>query len=245
MNDKIKIYESLLQERDALEKDCFHYSLEYAREFGKDIETLFELKVEVITLKKKIAYCVKKKYRNEKIYIDELDKYIDEEIMDYQRRLEELIEFNKNASRKGKVITFEDNKKIKKLYYEIAHLIHPDLHPEYDEDEEIIELWDKAVEAYKCNNYKLLVETYDQIIIKVKDGDFEIENIDGKIESVKSEIDEIKQSEPYVYKFLLNDDLEIKEFHKKLEQETKDYQEYKDSLEKELSKFIIKEGRDA
>lgn len=246
MEDIIKIYESLLDEKASLEKECFIYSLEYAREFGKDIEKLFELKVEVITLKKKIAYCVKKDYRGENIYSSDLDKYIDEEIMDYQRQLQDLIEYNKAAREAGESqITHEEHKKIKKLYYEIAHLIHPDLHQEYKNDGEILGLWNKAVNAYKCNRYKDLVETYDQIIIKVKNSDVFIENIDGKIEVLKGEIKEIKENEPYTFKFILDDDVEIKEVHDDLRKEIKDYKEYKANLERELLNFKVIEGCDA
>lgn len=246
MDDKIKIYESLLNEKASLEKDCFRYSLEYAREFGDEIESLFELKVEVVTLKKKIAFCVRKDYRNEPIYSSDLDKYIDEEILDYQRRLQELIEYNKAAKEdKGTPITFEEGKKIKKLYYEIAHLIHPDLHPEYKENREMLELWNDAVGAYKCNDYKSLVETYDKIIIKVSDNDVHIENIEGKIEVIKDEINNIKENEPYTYRFILDDDVETKELHENLHKEIKDYEGYKNNLKKELSRFNIVEGCDA
>mgnify|MGYP002626470913 CR=1 FL=1 len=247
MDNKIKIYESLLNEKAALEKECFECSLEYARKFGDEIQSLFELKVEAVTLKKKISFCVKKQYVSEKIYAFELDRYIDEEILEYQKRLQVLIEYN-NAARenKGEPLTFEDVKKIKKLYYEIAHLIHPDLHPEYKNDEEMLGLWNKAVSAYKCNDYKLLVEAYDQIIIKVKDSDVCIKDIDSKIEVIQDEIENIKENEPYTYKFLLDSDIEINEFHQKLELEIKDYQKYISSLKKELNKFdIVLEGCEA
>ena len=246
MDDKIKIYESLLNEKASLEKDCFRFSLEYAREFGDEIESLFELKVEVVTLKKKIAFCVRKDYRNEPIYSSDLDKYIDDEIIDYQRRLQKLIEYNKTAKEnKGIPITFEEGKKIKKLYYEIAHLIHPDLHPEYKDNKEMFELWNDAVSAYKCNDYKSLVETYDKIIIKVSDSDVHIENIEGKIEVLKDKINDIKDNEPYTYKFILDDDVEIKELHESLHKDIKNYEEYRNNLEKELSRFNIAEGCDA
>ena len=246
MNNNIKIYESLLNEKASLEKDCFKYSLEYAREFGEEIEELFQLKVDSVTLKKKIAFCVKKRYNNETIKSFDLDNYIDEEIMDYKRRLEELIQYNKMArDNKGTPISFEEHKNIKKLYYEIVHLIHPDLHPEYQEDENISNLWDKAVNAYKCNDYKELIQVYDQIIILTNGNDIYIENIEGKIELIKSEIEDIKDNEPYTYKFLLDDVIEIKGLHEQLKQEIKDYIEYRDKLIRELASFKIEEGLDA
>ena len=240
MEDKIKIYELLLNEKTFLEKECFHYEVDYFREFGEKIENLFQLKVDSITLKKKIAFCVKKTYNNKPIYSYDLDRYIDEEIIEYQQRLQELIDYNKYIKEDERTpITFDESHKIKKLYYKVAHLVHPDLHPEYKEDEDILELWNKAVNAYKSNNLKLLVEAYDQIIILVNDNDIYIEDIENKIETLKEEINEIKNNTPYTYKFILNDVLQVEELHNDLDREIKDYQEYKSSLENELSKFDI------
>lgn len=246
MDEKIKIYETLLNEKASLEKECFEYSLDYAREFGEQIEDLFELKLEVVTLKKKIAYCVKKSYQNETIYSSELDRYIDLEILDYQAKLDELIEINRASKEKGTPITFLDVKKIKKLYYQIVHLIHPDLHPELVGNETIEELWDKAVNCYKCNDYRGLVAVYDQVIIIVNaEGDIHIDDIDNKIKQIQDEISEIKDNEPYKYKFILDDEDEIKEIHENLEKEINDYKEYKENLEKELSRFDIVKGHEA
>lgn len=246
MDENIKIYESLLNERDALEKDCFHYELEYTREFGDTIVALFELKVEAVTLKKQIAFCVKKRYRSQEIDSLELNRYIDDEILEYQRKLQDLIAFNKEAKQgQGSPISFDESQKIKKLYYQIAHLIHPDLHPEYQNDDAMSELWDKAVAAYKCNHYKELTEIYDQILLKIQPGEAIIEDIEGKIEALKAEIEEIKSNDPYQYKFILDDETEIQSFHEELEKEIKDYQEYVDRLKQELGRFDIVERHDA
>lgn len=239
MDEQIRIYESLLNEKASLEKDCLHYSMEYAREFGEEVEQLFALKVEVVSLKKKIAFCVRKSYRNEPIYSNELDEYIDEEIMEYQRELQDLIEFNQAAKEKCVAITYEEHSKIKRLFRKIVHLIHPDARPEYKDDEEISELWNKALDAYKCNDYKTLAEVYDRIIIKVNDEDISIDNINEKIETLKEEISQIKDNTPYTYKFILADVSLIKDKHDDLKKEIGDFIEYKDNLEKELSSFNI------
>ena len=245
MQDKIGIYESLLNQKASLDKEGFHYSLEYTREFGDEIRTIFELKVEILILKKKIAFCVRKSNRNETIYTAELDRYTDDEILNFQTRLEELTEHVKSAKQKGQVINYEQSKKIKKLYYEIVHLIHPDLHPNYSHDEELKELWNKAVTSYKCNDYKSLVQVYDQIIIKVKNEEAIINNIDEKIESLKDEIKETRESLPYQYKFLLESEEDVDGTHEQYTREISDYQEYKAKLEQDLATFNIFEGSDA
>ena len=184
---------------------------------SNNIETLFSLKVDAITLKKKLAFCVRKHNKGETIFSNELDKYIDEEILEYQNRLEELIQYNLLARCGEKTyISHNEFKNIKKLYYEIAHLIHPDLHPEYKDDEEILELWNNAVDAYKNNEYKHLVEIYDSIIIKVKSSDIYIENIDIKIDTIKEEIQNIKENDPYKYKFILKTNINLYKNYKQI-----------------------------
>lgn len=240
MDEKIILYETLLNEKSSLEKECFEINLKYIKEFGDEIEELFQLKVEAITLKKKLAFLTRKKNLNEKIYSFELEQYIDEEILLYQEELNDLIALNKASKEEGERITFLEVKKIKKLYYEIVHMIHPDLHKEYAEDPKISELWNSAVDAYKCNQYQKLIEIYDQIIILIGDeNEIVIENIEGKIELIKDEIADIKNNNPYQYKFLLDDKDEINEYHESLRKDINDYKEYKSNLEKELDKFDI------
>lgn len=237
--DLLKIYESLLNEKAALEKECLTLSIDYFREFGEDTQTLFALKVEVVTLKKKIAFCVKKRYNNEKIYAKDLDEYIDAEIMEYQRKLDELIAYNKEVKKSYKTITFDDVQKIKKIYYKIAHMVHPDLHPEYTEDETIMDLWYKAVNAFKSNDLNTIREVYDKVLLTTSRKDIEIEDVEKKIDAITKEILEIKGDVPYTYKSILNDDEELNKKHQELQKEIDDYEGYKVSLEKELSQFDI------
>ena len=66
-----------------------------------------------------------------------------------------------------------------------------------------------------------------------------------QIEVIKDEINNIKENEPYTYRFILDDDVETKELHENLHKEIKDYEGYKNNLKKELSRFNIVEGCDA
>ena len=246
MDDRIKIYESLLNHKGELEKECFALSLDYVLEFGSQVEELFQLKVEVVTLKKKIAFCVQRQYRNQEIDASELNRYIDSEILDYQAKLAELIAFNKAAKEnRGPYLAHEDVKKIRKLYYEIVHLIHPDLHPEYEGNVRISGLWDKAVDAYKRNDFHELAEAYDQIIIIIEPSKFEIQDLEAKIARLQDEINAIKEGEPYTYKFILDDEDETQAYHERLDKEIMDYKEYKESLERELKRFRIVERNQA
>lgn len=242
-NERLELYELLLQTKAKLEKECEHLSLEYTREFGDELVRIFELKVECITLKKKIAFCVKKKNKNQTIYADELENFIDAEILKFQDELEDLIEYNKNVKvhfANAIAVPFEDNKKIKKLYHAIAHMIHPDLHPELIGNLLIEEIWEKTVDAYRRNLLDVLKECYDHILLLVKDKeDIEIENLEEKIKKLEEEIKDIKEHEPYKYKFMLKNEVEVAELHEEFNNQIRDYEEYKETLLKELSSFNI------
>lgn len=239
MNALIKLYESLLNDKSNLEKECELISLAYIKEFGEEITKLFSLKVEAVTLKKKIAFCISKQYQNKPIYSYELNNYIDEEIASYQLKLNELRDYYASSKEDRDTISYSDLARIKKLYYRIVHLIHPDLHPEYRNEIVIRDLWNKSVDAYKRNDYTTLVEAYDQIMLYVSDNDISIDDIEDKIAKIKDKINDIKNVAPYTYKYILDDNEETKSFHEQLQNEIKDYEQYVKSLNDELSKFEI------
>jgi len=240
MQEKIEIYESLLNQAASLEKECFHISLDYVREFGEENNNIFALKIACIELKKKIAYCVKAKNNNILIDLEKMKIDIDKAMKAYKTQLNQNLEFAKYAtSDKGKEITFDDRRSIKQMYYKIVHLIHPDLHPEYIKNKKVNDLWLITVDAYKRNDMKTLRRAYDQVLIMV--GDFEeivLDNIDVKISIIEEEIKTIKENAPYTYKFILQDEDEIINLHNKNRETEKYYKNYKENLELELSKFF-------
>lgn len=75
--------------------------------------------------------------------------------------------------------------------------------------------------------------------------DNSINNIDEKIESLKDEIKETRESPPYQYKFLLESEEDVDGTHEQYTREISDYQEYKTKLEQDLAAFNIFEGSDA
>src|SRR5574344_2133892 len=153
-------------------------------------------------------------------------------------QLEEMIEEKKEIDEaESHTISYSDVRKIKKLYYTIVHMIHPDLHPEYKDNDLIKDFWQNAQDAYKRNDYNKLMQVYDAILIainKYEEKEIVIDNIVDKIKNIKKEIETIKIEEPYTYKFLLNDEDEKDEFHSNLKKEYNDYKEYIEKLNKDL-----------
>jgi len=241
MENKLKLYESLLNDLAALEKECIFLNMEYTREFGEEINNIFSLKIESIALKKKITYCTKKANRGEEIDFDAMEKYVSQLIESYNKELKEMISYKKAVDgEKGKAITFDSKRNIKLMYYKIVHLIHPDLHPELSDNKEVQTLWIKCVDAYKRNDEKILKRVYDHVLLLVNENEnLFLDKVEEKISIVEQEINEIKENNPYKFKYVLKDEDEILDLHKKHGEEEKYYLDYIDNLKKELSKFKI------
>lgn len=208
--DNLARYEELLLRRDTVRKEAEQYQIRYFREFGDLMVKSFELKIECIRKKKTIAYCQQQINHGKKIDGVQLDKFINREMADYYSDLEMMIQHNK-AVKESERISEYDVFKVKKLYHELAKLIHPDLHPDIAGDAQIAEYWQRIVIAYEHNRLEDL-EELDFLVRKFLEGrggaDAEvlIPDLPKKIAKVEGEIEHITGTEPYLYRLLLQDE---------------------------------------
>lgn len=235
-------YEELLLLRDRLNKEANLYYMAYIREFGDLINRVYEMKIECIKRKKTIAYCQMSANHGEKVDVEKLQQYIEQEMKEYNIHLKGMLKASEEA-KASKQISETDVLKIKKIYRELAKLIHPDINPATNEIPQLKELWLSLVTAYNCNSLKDMEET--EILIKkaLKDMDndvFEIEipDLGEKISKIEEEIRGIKSTAPYCYwEILENQDL-INEKKSELEEELKMYSNYLDELDNMMEKII-------
>ena len=69
--------------------------------------------------------------RQEKLVLSEIESALDDEFDAYRRRLDEQIH-RMNAAlerNRGKLLSKEDARELKRLYRAIVKALHPDLHP--------------------------------------------------------------------------------------------------------------------
>jgi septation ring formation regulator EzrA len=244
-NDAYGRYEEALHRRDNLLKEAELYNYGYIREFGDLIQKSFELKIECIKKKKEIAYCQRMANQGKKINRYDLVDFIEKEMYAYYKELAGIVE-DVAASKKSRKLSPAKIKKIKEIYYRLAKLIHPDLHPDLAGDEVISEYWRRIMIAYTHNmldeleELEFMVKTYlDEN--GIRPSDVEIPDIEGKIRAVEEEIHEILTTVPYLYKLILSDEVSIGEQKQEYLNEIEAYREYSKQLSEVLDTFDIEE----
>ena len=72
----------------------------------------------------------------------------------------------------------------------------------------------------------------------IENSDVDIPDIADKIAELETEIKKIKETDPYMYRFLLEDPATVKEKKEQLKEELNEYNEYSDQLEKILCDLL-------
>ncbi|MCR4556481.1 MAG: hypothetical protein K5779_01485 [Saccharofermentans sp.] len=234
-------YEELLLRKDKFEKEAVYWYSEYIRVFGKYLIDLFEIKVECIRLKKLISYAQTEINKGFTPKMDEINVLVDEQMKSYYEELKVMIS-DHEAAKKSNVIPAHEALKIKKIYREIAKILHPDINPQTQKDPELLDLWNRVVAAYKCNHLEDIEEL--QVLVNnalsekgIDVSKIVIPDIEEKIKKLEEKINEIITTDPYNFKFLLEDPEETEQRKKDLEEEKKQYINYKKELEDILNEL--------
>lgn len=233
-------YEKLIIERDNLNKEGGQIWTVYLQMFGQLITENYEEKIECIKCKKTIAYYQSIINRGGVVDAKAMQEYLDREMAEYYDNLKKMMQDNKRAKEAGVTSAYEA-KRSKELYRRLAKLIHPDLNPETDKSIALQELWQRILIAYSKNSVKELSELEVMVRKVLKDlginaAKADIPDISDKIEELKKEIEDIKHSEPYSLKYLVEDEEAAQKKKDEITKETVEYKKYR----KELGEIIIK-----
>lgn len=235
-------YEELLAKRDELKKKSFLYYQAYIREFGDLILEVYQTKIECIKKKKTIEFYQRTINQGGVIDRAALDAYLSQEMKDYQKQLDDMIKTN-NASKNVGAVSEMDLLKIKSIYRKIAKLIHPDINTIVNDSEKLMDLWNRVVIAYQCNALKEIQEL-EVLVHKaleqlgIDELEIDIPDINTKIDDLLKEIHDIETTNPYMYKFLLEDIEAIQEKKDSLKQELEEYQDYSKELDDIINELI-------
>ena len=141
--------------------------------------------------------------------LSEIESALDDEFDEYRRRLDEQIH-RMNAAlerNRGKLLSKEDARELKRLYRAIVKALHPDLHP--DADPAQARLFHNAVSAYEngdLDGLRLIGEMVSAPVLPDRDEDGlvvltkERERLTELLEAVREEIEGIRERYPYTLK---------------------------------------------
>lgn len=237
-------YEELLLRRDELKKEAFQIEQAYIREFGDLILEVFRKKLECIRKKKTIEYCRTFINHGENVDINALQEHLQQEMREYQERLDDMMKENE-AAKNTETISESEVLEIKRIYHRLVKKLHPDIHPETLENKKLKELWHRLQVEYNCNDLERIRETeviINSVLENAEPGAaVNIPDIDEKIRELENEIEEIKSTEPYKYRYILEDKAAVSDKKKELRQELEEYEEYSRKLDEMISE-ITAEG---
>ena len=233
-DSKYAEYENLLLERDQLSKEAGQIWTVYLQMFGKLISDNYEEKLECIKCKKTITYYQNALNHGGVVDAAAMEKYLAQEMAEYYANLRRMMKENEEANNAGTSTPYEVER-AKALYRRLAKIIHPDINPEPDRSEELLELWNRIVIAYHHNDVKELSELEVLVRKALKElGSEEVKvdipDIEEKIAEVKAEIDQIIHTEPYSLKYLVEDEAATEAKKSELQTELESYQKYHSEL---------------
>ena len=217
----------LLLERDELRfVICRNIETAYMLALGNLEYKAFELNCKVLRLKRKIDLIQARKNRQEKVILSVIEEILDDEFAEFQQQLEEQI--NKmNAALdhiKGRPLTNEEAKELKKLYRNIVKALHPDLHSDITPAQ--LQLFHNAVQSYEngdLDNLRIISQMVTAPVVSEQGENGlsalvkEKERLTRTLELVHSQITDIKSDYPYTMKELVNDPAQISEKRAELE----------------------------
>lgn len=240
--EDIKTYETLILQRDKYRKEAAIFSTLYQHEFGELITAVFQKKIDCIEKKKMIAYCQASLNRGEVIDQKKMRSEIASAMKDYYAELEEMIR-DRDAAKVLETSPAVIVEKTKRKYHALAKLIHPDIHPELAKDAEVQELWNRIVIAYGSNDLEEM-EALEILVHKYLDDhdlggqEIHIRDIRERIEAIKASIEKILSTDPYQYKYLLDDKDAVVSRKQELQQELEEYAAYEHQLEDVFEQMV-------
>ena len=147
-------YEEMLLRKDKFEKEAQQWHDEFVRKFGKYLIDNFVLKLECIRLKKMLAIAQTQINQGFNPDMDEIGDEVNEQMKSFNDDLDNLIAEHQ-AALDAKVCPEHVVQQVKKIYREIAKVLHPDINAKTQKDPELLDLWNRVSNIlFNGNLYK-------------------------------------------------------------------------------------------
>lgn len=225
--DKLRTELSMLVlERDELQyMECPNIEMAYMLELGALEYKAYEAQCSVLRLKRKLEIIQARRNRQERIVLVQIEKTLDAEFSEYQKKLNAQIDKMNTAIERSHygILSDEETREIKKLYRRIVKALHPDLHLVLSESQK--RLFENAVNAYKkgdLNTLHIIDEMISESVLPDDEQDAmvqlarEKEHLATLLQSVRDDIAKIKSNFPYTMKKLLQNPEKLADYKTKL-----------------------------
>lgn len=239
LNPDMVLYEELILKKENLRKEAAQFQMEYLSVFGELLKDVLEKKIECIRKKKEIAFCQRCVNHGMPVNPNERDRYIQEEMEEYEQQLQRMAKEIQEACEAERV-SDPDFRRIREIYYRIARMIHPDMRPDLSDDSRVQEYWNRAVAAYQYNRLSDL-EDLEILVLQYLKGEEtqkqKLPDIGRRIERIEKEIQHLIRTKPYIYRFDLENREKRKQKKAALQEEIREYEEYSRQLSDILAEF--------
>lgn len=237
----------LYKEHEDLTKASRHNYHKYCLLFGAALYERYQSYLNCMRLKRKLELC--RSFIDRRANIDhlEVEKTINEELTENFDELREILADYVEAVFyfRGRRPSPEEKKKMSRIFYKIADLVHPVAGGETGEARR--DLWEKTIEAYESDDLKTLRECeivannfFRDLPDALTDADLKtlIDAYRGKIAEYKEKNKEIVESFPYNVGDLLADEEYIAKELAKLADENRSYREKAEEYYKALEDIL-------
>lgn len=224
----------IYKEYEDLTKESKFFHRKYCFLFGEILYKRYQAYLFCFRLKRKLELFQTYINQQRKIDFDDVEAKLDNEMLDYFEKLHEILQDYVEAVSyfHNKSLSKEEFKELRRIYYKIAHRVHPDIIDDYGEVHK--DLWERTLDAYQRNDLKEMKQCeflLDNLIWKPP-SETTSEKIDKEIKKYRMKIKEYKEknqnlvnSFPYSQGHLLNDKKYVESELAKLSSEILAYQE--------------------
>lgn len=214
----------------------------YLELIGRKLYEVYCLSLELSILKQRMTLLQAYVNRNEVPDVKAVDKKINVQFAEYQKRIEE--EAKKLAAArdyllKGSLLSEEETKELRTIYFMIVKRLHPDVNPNLNEKDN--ELFIKAQAAYEMldlDSLRLILISLDldnPPPVEAYKLEEMVEKLTENVRELQSQIDKLNLEFPFILKEKLINEEWVKS---ELESAQKEIEAYKIEIEK-YKKYVI------
>ena len=214
----------------------------YLELIGRKLYEVYCLSLELSILKQRMTLLQAYVNRNEVPDVKAVDKKINVQFAEYQKRIEE--EAKKLAAArdyllKGSLLSEEETKELRTIYFMIVKRLHPDVNPNLNEEDK--ELFIKAQAAYEMldlDSLRLILLSLDldnPPPVEAYKLEEMVQKLTENVRELQSQIDKLNLEFPFILKEKLINEEWVKS---ELESAQKEIEAYKIEIEK-YKKYVI------